>query len=92
MTIRWTVPAADDLGRICDYTEARFGTAQAHRAPTAVYEAADALSVMPFRGRVGRKSGTRELIVAGLPFVIVYRVGQQTVEIVRILHGSQQWP
>jgi len=27
-----------------------------------------------------------------LPFVIIYRVGQEAVEIARILHTSQQWP
>jgi toxin ParE1/3/4 len=47
---------------------------------------------MPQRGRMGRKAGTRELPVAGLPFVIIYRVRGETVEVVRIIHGAQQWP
>jgi len=47
---------------------------------------------LPNRGRPGRKPGTREVTVAGLPFVIIYRVGDDAVEIARILHGSQQWP
>ena len=92
MLVRWTTPAADDLTNICDYTEDRFGAAQARRAAIAIYDAADFLKDMPHRGRSGRKQGTRELIVSGFPFIVIYRVGKEAVEIVRILHGSQQWP
>ncbi len=92
MIVRWTTPAADDLAHICDYTENRFGTAQARRAALAIYDVADGLKGMPNRGRIGRKPGTREITVVGLPFVIIYRVRKDAVEIARILHGSQQWP
>jgi toxin ParE1/3/4 len=47
---------------------------------------------MPNRGRVGRKPGTREITVVGLPFLLIYRVGKKSVKIVRILHRAQQWP
>jgi toxin ParE1/3/4 len=50
------------------------------------------LKDMPNCGRIGRMPGTREITVAGLPFVIIYRVRKELVEIARILHGSQQWP
>ncbi len=93
MLVRWTQPAADDLLHICDYTAERFGTAQARRVADAIYESAASLHEMPNRGRPGRKPNTREMIISGgLPFVIIYRVGQEAVEIARILHTSQQWP
>jgi toxin ParE1/3/4 len=92
MLVRWTQPAADDLSHICDYTEARFGAAQARRLALAVYESGDSLREMPNRGRKGRKPNTREMMISGFPFVIIYRVGKEAVEIVRILHGAQQWP
>ena len=92
MIVRWIRPAADDLNHICGYTQERFGAAQARRAAMAIYDAADALKDMPLRGRAGRKPGTRELTVAGFPFVIIYRAGKEAVEVVRILHGSQRWP
>ena len=90
MLVRWTQPAADDLLHICDYTAERFGAAQARRVADAIYESA--AHKMPNRGRPGRKPNTREMIISGLPFVIIYRVGQEAVEIARILHTSQQWP
>jgi plasmid stabilization system protein ParE len=27
-----------------------------------------------------------------LPFIVVYRVRESAVEIVRLLHGAQRWP
>lgn len=33
-----------------------------------------------------------ELVIPGLPFVIVYRVVGDAIEITRILHGAQKWP
>jgi toxin ParE1/3/4 len=80
MRIRWTEPAARDLTNICDYTEDHDGPGAARRTQ------------FPRRGRPGRNPGTRELIFAGLPFLAVYRVGDNFVEIHRILHGAQKWP
>ena len=65
---------------------------QSRRMAMAIFALADSLQEMPLRGRSGRKPGTREITVAGSPFVIIYTVGKATVELVRILHGSQQWP
>ncbi len=52
------------------------------------------LAVYPDIGRSGRKPGTRELVVTQTPFVVVYRIRPkaQRIEILRILHGAQQWP
>jgi hypothetical protein len=43
------------------------------------------------RGRAGREANTRELAVAPSPYVIVYKVADQTVFIARIVHGAQDW-
>jgi plasmid stabilization system protein ParE len=66
MVVRWPAPAAEDLTHICDYAEKRFTPAQARRAALLIYEAVSSLKDMPQRGRVGRKSGTRELTVLEL--------------------------
>ena len=46
----------------------------------------------PQMGRPGRKKGTRELVISRTPFVVVYRVSGTRIEVIRLLHGSQQWP
>ena len=46
----------------------------------------------PAMGRRGRVRGTRELVITGLPYIAVYRALVEVVEVVRVLHGAQQWP
>lgn len=92
MLVRWTKPAADDLTHICDYTEARFGARQARRVAIAICDAVASLDTMPNRGRKGRKPNTRELSVGALPFIVVYRIRQEAVEVARVLHDAQQYP
>lgn len=46
----------------------------------------------PMSGRPGRKPGTRELVISKTPFVAVFRAKGQTIQILRLLHSSQQWP
>ena len=43
-------------------------------------------------GRVGRVRGTRELVIAGTPYIAAYRVKGRVILILRILHGAQLWP
>jgi toxin ParE1/3/4 len=50
------------------------------------------LPSFPYRGREGRMPGTRELVLARLPYCIVYRVGTDSNEILAILHQAQEWP
>lgn len=51
------------------------------------------LSQHPKMGRPGRMKGTRELVISNTPFIAVYRLkGTQRIEVINLLHGSQQWP
>lgn len=91
MRVRWTTDAADDLERISDYIAAdRPETAR--RIALDIINRVDAVETFPQRGRPGRIEGTRELVLAPLPFVAVYELHQQEVQVLRILHGAQQWP
>ncbi len=48
---------------------------------------------MPQLGRRGRVKATRELVVAGTPFIVAYTVLRgQVVEILAVIHGAQEWP
>jgi len=57
----------------------------------ALYVALTTLLTVPNRGRLGKKEGTRELVMSPLPYILVYTVRGDAVY-VRILHGAQQWP
>lgn len=45
----------------------------------------------PEIGRAGRKQGTRELVISHTPFIVIYRIRGNRIELIRLLHGAQQW-
>jgi toxin ParE1/3/4 len=90
MRQRWTFAAANDLEHISDYLH-RQNPQVAQQTVRRLYAEIRHLSRFPSRGRPGREPGTRELILSGLPYVVVYRISDQVVEILRIHHGSQNW-
>ncbi len=92
MRIRWTEPATRDLTEIADYLEKHGSSAIARRIALSIYESVGGLAQFPWQGRTGRKAGTRELVLNGLPYVAVYRLQGDMLEILRILHGAQIWP
>lgn len=91
MRVRWTPASADDLQHIGEYLKEHY-PAVAQPTVEKLFEAAQSLTRFPYRGRTGQLSGTRELVVSPLPYVIVYEVDEATVNISRVLHGAQDWP
>ncbi len=89
MRIRWTPSAAEDLQHISDYLKQHHPH---YRQATIrkVYSAIQSLKEWPLCGRVGREDGTRELLFPPLPYVAVYRVREQSIEVLRIYHGAQE--
>lgn len=48
----------------------------------------------PELGRPGRKHGTHERVISRTSLVVVYRLRPKLgrIEVIRVLHASQQWP
>jgi toxin ParE1/3/4 len=90
MAVVWLEGAVADLTEIVDYIAARNPTASA-RVAAALYDAAAQLDSHPLMGRRGRLGGTRELVVARFPFIIVYRTERDRVEVLRVIHGRRDW-
>jgi toxin ParE1/3/4 len=90
MTIRWTDAAVRDFTQICDYRRAPQCCGCSPRG-SIDSSRLDLLADFPEYGRTGRKPDTRELVFSGLPYLAVYRIHQDAVEIVRIFHGAQDW-
>lgn len=93
MIVFWLPRALSDYDKQIDYI--------AKNSPKAALEQGDCierqvalLSNYPQMGRIGRKRGTRELVVNRTQFIVVYRVRPKAkrIEILRILHGAQQYP
>jgi toxin ParE1/3/4 len=92
MEVRWSLPAAEDLVRICERIE-RDSPDAASRVVRIVYEGCAALKDFPYLGRASsRMAGRRELVFPPLPYIAVYQVTEHAVEISRIFHAAQHWP
>ncbi|HEY7352631.1 MAG TPA: type II toxin-antitoxin system RelE/ParE family toxin [Terriglobales bacterium] len=92
MRIRWTDPALRDFTQICDYIERHGSAGVARRVSISIYGQISDLFRFPELGRTGRKPETRELVLSGLPYIAIYRVQVNEIQILRLLHGAQQWP
>jgi toxin ParE1/3/4 len=65
----------------------------AQRVAQTIYEGYASLKDFPNLGRASRRmAGRRELTFAPLPYIVVYQVRPNAVEISRIFHGAQDWP
>jgi addiction module RelE/StbE family toxin len=91
MELRWTEEAAADLERITDYLFQNVPE-RAAELVLRIYNAPAALLTFPYRGREGKKEGTRELVLSPLPYIVVYQITGEVIHVARILHGAQKWP
>ena len=87
MPVTLAAAARADLARIRTYI-GQENPAAANRVAVQLLAACDRLEYLPERGRPGLVPGTREL-AAVWPYVIVYRVTPEGVQILRIWHGAQ---
>jgi toxin ParE1/3/4 len=88
--IRWTPEAFADLEQLTERI-AQESPDAALRVARRIYQAVESLEKSPNIGRPGWVKHTRELALAPLPYLVVYRVENEVVHIVRIHHGAQNW-
>jgi len=91
MIVGWTTIAEAELDDIWLYI-ARDSLDAADRTIARIRHSAGMLADHPMLGRRGRLDGARELIVPGLPYILIYRILGDTVEILRVYHTSRDWP
>ena len=87
----WTRAAIRDLTRIREFI-AREHPDAARELALKIIDATERIIQFPETGRMGRAKGTRESVVPGTQYLIVYRLKKTAVHFVRVLHGNQQWP
>lgn len=88
MRVAFAAAARRDLGAIVDYI-AQDNPAAAEAVFNAISAVAARLADFPEMGHTGRLPDTRELTVAGLPYLIVYQVVRETVTIIAVFHGAR---
>lgn len=91
MRLEWARDADSDLDSIEEYI-ARDNPKAAFRVLAEIVRHVETLTEHPGLGRPGRVDGTRELAIAGLPYVVAYLHRGDTVTVLRVLHGAMKWP
>lgn len=91
MRLEWSAYAIEDRVAIFEYIEADNPRA-AVTVDDRIRRQVEQLIRHPESGRIGRVEGTRELVIDRTPYITAYRVAGDTVRILRVLHGAQQWP
>jgi toxin ParE1/3/4 len=92
LRISWTKAASEDLESLHDYIFLDNPQAAAKMVRRIVHVIDEHLADNPWLGRAGRVPNSREFAVSGTPYIIIYRVKNEVLEIIRVLHGAQQWP
>jgi toxin ParE1/3/4 len=92
MRIEWSAHAVADLKEISEYIEQNRDLGTANRITRMIYDAVQSLRRLPYQGRYGRLENTRELIIPKLPWIAVYRVFEERIVVLNILHSAQKWP
>ena len=90
MKILWSAASVRHLREVVDYLEGE-SSGGAMTTRLRIMRIVKQLSLMPYSGRVGRVEGTREAVVNRSPYIVVYQVSQETVEILGIWHGARLW-
>lgn len=91
MRVRWTSTAPDDLAQIVQYIR-RDNPAAARRVARTIYQTIARLGKFPNAGRIGLAEGTRELVFSPWPYIAVYEILEDAVQVLRIRHAAQDWP
>ncbi len=91
MNVFWLPRALRRLEQVRDYTDVDNPTA-AIQTVRRIFECAERLSRFPEIGRKGTVAGTRQFAVPGTPFLLIYRVRRNQIEILTVLHGARKWP
>jgi toxin ParE1/3/4 len=91
MRVRWTTNAAADLSQIVDRIRSESPSTALHVART-IYKAIADLEKFPNLGRIGLVEKTRELVFPPWPYIAVYEIVEDQVQVLRVRHASRDWP
>ena len=91
MRVRWSRQSREHLIAIRAYIKQRDAAAAEH-VRLRIIETVRLLGALPRLGHAGRKQGTREFVMAQLPYILVYRIDigdEDELVILGVFHGAQ---
>lgn len=91
MRLRYTRHAHDDLVALFEFI-AKDDAPAAQNVSRTIRTGIDRLLQFPSYGRIGDVEGTRQFVVTGVQYIVVYEIEDQTITILRIYHGARERP
>jgi toxin ParE1/3/4 len=85
----WTERAINNLEAELDYY-GRINPTLAKEISIIMKDSVTSIANMPGIGRPGKKLGTRELVLNKYPYIIAYRVRNETLEILSVIHQHRK--
>lgn len=85
--IVWSARAKRDFDALCAYTAAE-SPKGAKRIASRILKRIDDLATMPLQGSLLPK-GLRRLDITRTPYLLIFRVDDDAIRLVRILHGKR---
>lgn len=90
LRLEWSVKALIDFDEAQGYI-ARESPLAARAVAERVRQAGRQLAESPYLGHPGLEPGTRHWRVQRTPYLMIYRVNGEAVEILRLWHGRRDW-
>jgi addiction module RelE/StbE family toxin len=91
MELLWTRRALrrlDEIGAYISFDNPVTAGEVIHR----IVSAAERLKQFPQSGRPGRVRNSRELVLADIPYIVIYRIDRDQVQVLTVIHAAQQRP
>ncbi|MGY6629862.1 MAG: type II toxin-antitoxin system RelE/ParE family toxin [Wenzhouxiangella sp.] len=91
MKLKWTRRALEQLVEAQDYI-AQENPQAARQVGERIADASRLLLTQPGIGHRGRVAGTLEWVVRRTPYFLVYKLEDDWLIVLRVIHSKQQWP
>ena len=91
MQIRYTRLAVSDLTQAYDYIETD-SPQNAREVIGRIEKSIETIASYPLLGKQGRVAETRGFFATGTPYIIIYRIKEDSLQILSILHTSRKYP
>lgn len=90
MRALWEDAAREDVGEAASYIDLD-RPAKGEELVLAITAVVERLTTFPLSSRQSTRKRSREAVVVGWPYVVIYIVDADTVHILRVFHTSRRW-
>ncbi len=91
LKLKWTRRALEQFVEAQKYI-AQENPNAARQVGQRIADATKLLLTQPLMGHKGRVAGTREWVVRRAPYFLVYKLENDELIILRVIHSKQNWP